>query len=87
MKVALELLNEFPEPDIFIIPARIEECDPRNEGIKKLNWVDLFPIFEDGIIKMLRLFKSQAFVMQDVGLSEKLENVIGNRERGQGRKN
>lgn len=78
LKVALELLDEFPEPDIFIIPTRIEECDPQNEKIIELNWVDLFPIFEDGIIKMLRFFKSQAFVMQDVGLSEKLENAIYN---------
>jgi hypothetical protein len=44
VRLALDTAMEQPEGEIFIIPARLEECDTL-ESLKKWHWVDLF---EDG---------------------------------------
>jgi hypothetical protein len=31
LKQALDVLDEFPENEVFLIPARISECDPRTQ--------------------------------------------------------
>src|SRR3990172_7875723 len=44
VRLALDTAMEKPEGEIFIIPARLEECN-NLESLRKWHWVDLF---EDG---------------------------------------
>lgn len=44
VRLALDTAMEQPEGEIFIIPARLEECDTL-ESLRRWHWVDLF---EDG---------------------------------------
>jgi hypothetical protein len=53
LKEALELLDEIPESQIFIIPARLDECFPSHERLHDIQWADLFPSWDDGISKIL----------------------------------
>jgi hypothetical protein len=55
LKKALEVLDELPPSQIFIIPARLEECQPVDERLRKLHWVDLFPSYEAGLQRILRV--------------------------------
>lgn len=41
LRIALDTAMEKPEGEIFIIPARLEECD-NLESLSKWHWVDLF---------------------------------------------
>ncbi len=41
VRLALDTAMEKPEGEIFIIPARLEECD-NLESLRKWHWVDLF---------------------------------------------
>ena len=41
VRLALDTAMEQPEGEIFIIPARLEECD-NLESLSKWQWVDLF---------------------------------------------
>jgi serine/threonine protein kinase len=41
VRLALDTAMEKPEGEIFIIPARLEECDTL-ESLRKWHWVDLF---------------------------------------------
>ena len=41
VRLALDTAMEKPEGEIFIVPARLEECD-NLESLKKWHWVDLF---------------------------------------------
>lgn len=41
MKRALDLLDEFPEGSIYLVPARIDNC-PVPESLTRRQWVDLF---------------------------------------------
>lgn len=53
LKVAFEVLDEFPENEIFVIPVRIEDCDISDQRLKDLHYVNLFPEYEPGLSKIL----------------------------------
>jgi len=55
LKLALDILGEFPPEDIFVIPARLDDCLPQDEVLKYLHWADLFPAFENGLNEILRV--------------------------------
>src|SRR5215212_11676903 len=42
LKEALEVLKEFPESKIFMIPVRINDCSITDKKLKRLQNVDLF---------------------------------------------
>ncbi len=52
LKQALEVLDDFPESDVFVIPVRVNECSPSHERLNELHRVDLFPSFEAGFKKV-----------------------------------
>lgn len=56
VRLALDTAMEMPEGEIFIIPARLEECD-NLESLRKWHWVDLF---EDGYEMLMRALKARA---------------------------
>ncbi|MCP4112858.1 MAG: TIR domain-containing protein [Desulfobacteraceae bacterium] len=53
LKKALEVLSNIPGKDIFIIPARIDDCGIPDE-LEHLHCADLFPDYERGFSKILR---------------------------------
>jgi hypothetical protein len=55
LKIALDILDEFPVSEIFIIPARLDNCEPIDEKLQAIHWVDLFPSYETGLDKILRV--------------------------------
>jgi len=55
LKIAIDVLNEFPPEDIFIIPVRIDDCKPLHEKIESLHWADLFPSYKDGLNQILKV--------------------------------
>ncbi len=42
VRVALDLLAEFPPGKIFVIPVRLDDSRPKHEALARLHWVDLF---------------------------------------------
>lgn len=57
VRLALDTAMEKPEGEIFIIPARLEECD-NLESLRKWHWVDLFE--ENGYEMLLRALRARA---------------------------
>ena len=78
VRLALDTAMEKPEGEIFIIPARLEECDSL-ESLKKWHWVDLFE--EDGYDRLMRALRVRA---DNIGINEKIPSmrimVTGGRE-------
>jgi len=54
LKIALDILDEFPESDIYIIPVRLDESEPSQEELRSLHWVDMFPNWQEGLEKILK---------------------------------
>jgi len=57
IKFALDIADEKPEGTIFIIPARLEDCEVPNR-LSMYQWVDLFS--KDGYERLLRALSSRA---------------------------
>lgn len=57
VRLALAAAMEKPEGEIFIIPARLEECDTL-ESLEKWHWVDLFET--DGYEKLMFALRLRA---------------------------
>lgn len=55
--LALDTAMEKPEGEIFIIPARLEECD-NLESLRKWHWVDLFE--DNGYEMLMRALRERA---------------------------
>jgi len=56
LKIALDIVDEFPSSEIFIIPVRIENCTPSDQKLCNYHWADLFPLYKkgyDSIVKSL----------------------------------
>lgn len=57
IKTALDVADEKPDGTIFIIPARLENCNIPGR-ISEFQWVDLF--LDDGYERLLKSLKSRA---------------------------
>ncbi len=57
LKQAIEIMQEFPEDYIFIIPARLDECEPPVDRLKEYSYADLFPDWKDGIKRLRATLK------------------------------
>ncbi|HKI07205.1 MAG TPA: toll/interleukin-1 receptor domain-containing protein [Nitrososphaeraceae archaeon] len=53
LKEALEVLDEFPESQIFMIPVRLNDCNVNHTTLNEFHRVDLFPNWEEGIKRIL----------------------------------
>ena len=57
VRLALDTAMEKPEGEIFIIPARLDECDTL-ESLRKWHWVDLFE--NDGYERLMQALRARA---------------------------
>lgn len=57
VRLALDTAMEKPEGEIFIIPARLEECETL-ESLRKWHWVDLFE--NEGYEMLMRALRARA---------------------------
>jgi hypothetical protein len=57
IRLSLDILDEFPESETFIIPVRLEQCEEGFERLKSIHRVDLFPNWSDGIARIIAALK------------------------------
>jgi hypothetical protein len=50
---AVDVWKEFPPNQIFLVPARVEECISPFEDLAKMNYVNLFPDWNKGLKKLI----------------------------------
>jgi len=78
VRLALDTAMEKPEGEIFIIPARLEECD-NLESLRKWHWVDLFE--DDGYEMLMRALRARAGVIGKIQTLSSLRIMVtGGRE-------
>jgi hypothetical protein len=76
-KFALDNYDQFPESQIYIIPARLDNCQIPYDKLKDIQYVDLFPDWSNGITKILSAMDIEANESQEkreewkAGLSDK----------------
>ncbi len=55
LKLALDIFDEMPKTEIFLLPVRLDDCNPLDETLRGLHWGDLFPEYKDGLDQILRV--------------------------------
>ena len=63
---AIDLLDELPKSRIFLLPIRINECNPTSEKISDLHRVDMFPSWNEGLNKIFIIMKDQVSIKNNV---------------------
>lgn len=76
LRWGMSVLEEFPLDNIFIVPARIDNCQPLNKHLKDLHWADLFPDYYEGLNKLIKVFKENQQRKQK-GWTDQNETRIG----------
>jgi SIR2-like domain/TIR domain len=57
LNYALELLEYYPEDEIFIIPVRLDDCRIPFQKLEGIHFVDLFPDWDSGVKQILEAMK------------------------------
>src|SRR3977135_4065224 len=60
MKEALEIWDQFPEDKAFLIPIRLEACEPSYEKLREVQCQDIFPDRARGFHRGLQVIASTA---------------------------
>lgn len=74
---ALKVLTEFPPEQVFLIPARLDECEMPREELLDLTCVDLFPDWDRGMDKLLSVIAPQAVGIAKGSECAKVEKPTG----------
>ena len=59
IREALDRLASFPPGRIFVVPARLHECSPDHQQLRKLHWVDLFPDWDEGFARIVKVIERE----------------------------
>ena len=58
LKKAMDILDQHPASKIFVVPVRIDPCNPEEERLKSLHWADLFTGYDACLTRLLKVFGS-----------------------------
>ncbi len=58
IRQALDVLDQIPEHHVYLIPARLDDCQPSHRSLLRIHWVDLFPNWSTGMEKILRTLEA-----------------------------
>jgi len=67
IKRALDVLDELPEDRTYLIPTRLTPCKPSYARIRELQWIDMFPVWEDGLAKVVLATEPEPGGTDDAG--------------------
>ena len=56
LRTGISILETMPPNRPFLIPVRLNACEPSHLLLKRLQWVDLFPSWRRGLDRLHRLF-------------------------------
>lgn len=71
---ALDKLKAFPPDQIFLVPARLDDCQPKHPELLDLQWVDLFPDWDAGLEQILKVIENH--LGEPVKLPSEAENMV-----------
>src|SRR5205814_153857 len=72
---ALDVLDTYPESAIFLLPTRLDNCEPSHRRLCDINWVDLFPVWSRGVAKIITAVGGGAASPLDLG-PLKVDDVV-----------
>jgi len=59
LRYALDLATHMPLEDIFLVPARLDDCEVPRHIARSTQYVDLFPDWDAGIDRLVKMMRRQ----------------------------
>jgi signal recognition particle subunit SEC65 len=64
LKYAMKAAKKFPEKEVYIIPARLDDCKIPDEIEEEIQLVNLFPDWNKGVKEIFKTFKERGIEIQ-----------------------
>lgn len=77
LRDALEILDEFPEGEIFLIPIRLDDCKMPFDDLSEIQYVDFFPDWSTGLERVLGTINSKQVKTKAAVKEEKIVSKHG----------
>lgn len=58
IREALGIVEELPESARFLIPVRLEPCESDHTLLAEINWLDLFPDYQEGLRQLVETLQA-----------------------------
>ncbi len=71
LKMALELYDRRPPSEIFLLPAIIDDCEPKDKRLQKIHRADFITSYEEGLRDLLKAIGVEAKEPSDETAIEK----------------
>jgi len=78
LKIALDLLDETPISEIYIIPIRIDDSKPIDSKLHDLHWTDFSSSYEDGFEQIMKIFKPEIEKDRKIKYLDSLKSIKDN---------
>ena len=78
LKKALVELEEYPGDDIFVIPVRLDACEPLLEKLEEIHWADMSSTYEEGFRQLLQTINYKEKSRIRAGMVPKRISLGGN---------
>jgi hypothetical protein len=65
LKEALDIAQEYPEPAIYLIPARLDNCKVPHIRLQEIQYVNLFLNWDEGFRSILNTVHSAVDIIED----------------------
>ena len=75
IREALRTLEEYPDEDVYIIPARLDESKFHFEQLKALHYVDLFPNLISGLDKIVKTVRQHEKIKSSSNVLSESSNI------------
>lgn len=76
LKIALEVLDLYPKSEIFIIPIRIEECEPLDEKLRPIQWVEFFLNEDKAMEEIMNVIEQKSGYLGRIDRAKKIIESI-----------
>ncbi len=70
LKIALNLSDEYPDSEIFIIPVKLDECEVVDDKLQEIESVDMYSSYEKGLNRILKVLHQEFITYPDDDLCE-----------------
>ncbi len=75
IKIALDIVRELPNNQVFIIPVRINDCNVEDDYFRNIHWVDMFNSYEKAIEKICDTIHYYSFSDED-NKEKRMSNIL-----------
>jgi cold shock CspA family protein len=60
IRQAIRVAQEYPPHETYIIPCRIDNCEPDSLGLDEQQWTDFFPDYDVSFRELIRVFNYES---------------------------